>query len=198
MTIVDMIGKYYRWFNVLSKPLKDDLVLGFLVEDLKKYTWIDSMEGQIVPQKKALYELMLWLETIENKEHIDHGMVLLFRYLQHVIPNCANLNNTDKVFFGFANKHLFYDDDDDEHLPIPVYSGIKLSMGASFILNPLLSLGRLSIESELFLNDTLRGCFPNAKLVGEEDDTESLQNYSNQVMNIFVNNQLVFFQMVNV
>ena len=108
------------------------------------------MECQIVSQKKALYQLMLWLETIENEKHIDHGMVLLFRYLQHVIPNCANLNNTDKTFLGFANKHLFYDDDDDEHLPIPVYSGIKLSMGAKFILNPLLSLGRFSIECELF------------------------------------------------
>ena len=30
-------------------------------------------------------------------------------------------------------------------------------------------------------------------MIGEEDDTESLQNYSNQVMNMFFNNQLVFF-----
>ena len=30
-------------------------------------------------------------------------------------------------------------------------------------------------------------------MIGEEDDPESLNNYPNQVMNIFVNNQLVFF-----
>ena len=30
-------------------------------------------------------------------------------------------------------------------------------------------------------------------MIGEEDDPEYLQNYSNQVMNISVNNQLVFF-----
>ena len=30
-------------------------------------------------------------------------------------------------------------------------------------------------------------------MIGEEDDPEYLQNYSNQVMNIFVSNQLVFF-----
>ena len=29
-------------------------------------------------------------------------------------------------------------------------------------------------------------------MIGEEDDPESLQNYSKQVMNISVNNQLVF------
>ena len=35
MTIVDMIGKYYRWLNVSSKPLKDNLVLAFIHEDIK-------------------------------------------------------------------------------------------------------------------------------------------------------------------
>ena len=64
MTIFDMVGKYYRWFNVSSKPLKDNLVLEFLDEDLKKYAWIDAMKCQILLQKKALHELILWLETI--------------------------------------------------------------------------------------------------------------------------------------
>ena len=65
-------------------------------------------------------------------------------------------------------------------------------MVTEFILDTLLSLGRFSTERELLLNDTLRGCFRNANFFGEEDDPESLQNNSNQVMNIFVNNQLVF------
>ena len=30
-------------------------------------------------------------------------------------------------------------------------------------------------------------------MIGGDDDSESLQDYSNQFMNIFVNNQLVFF-----
>ena len=75
MTIVDMVGKYYRWFNVSSKPLKDNLVLEFIDEDLKKSYWIDSMKCQISLRKKALHELILWLETTENEEDIDHGMV---------------------------------------------------------------------------------------------------------------------------
>ena len=61
-------------------------------------------------------------------------------------------------------------------------------MDPEFILNTLLSLGRFSTERELILNDTLKGCFCNAKFVGEEYYPESLHNYSNQVMNMFVNN----------
>ena len=54
-------------------------------------------------------------------------------------------------------------------------------------------MGIFSTESELLLNDTLRCRFRTVKFIGEEYDPESLQNYSNQVMNIFANNQLVFF-----
>ena len=151
------------------------------------------MKCQILLQKKSLHELILWLETIENEEDIDRGMVSLFLHLHHVTQNYANINNTDQNFLDFSNKHLFYDDDNNEHLPIPVYSGIKPSMGPEFILNTLLSLGRFSTVCKIILNDTLRGCFCNVKSIGEEDDPESLQNYSNQVMNIFFNNQLVFF-----
>ena len=64
MTIVDMVSKYYIWFNVSSKPLKDHLVLGFLDEYLKKSAWIDEMKCQRFLPNKALHELMLWLETI--------------------------------------------------------------------------------------------------------------------------------------
>ena len=120
-------------------------------------------------------------------------MASLCRYLHHVTQNCANLNNTDQISLNFANKHLFYDDDDDEHLPIPVYSGINPSVETKFILNTLLSLGIFSTERKLLLNDILRGYFCNAKLIGEEYDPKSLQNYSKQVMNIFFNDQLVFF-----
>ena len=73
----------------------------------KKYAWIDAMKCQMLLQKKALHELILWLETIENEEDIDHGMVSLFHHLYHVTPNCANINNTDQCFSDFANKHLY-------------------------------------------------------------------------------------------
>ena len=52
-------------------------------------------------------------------------------------------------------------------------------MGPEFILNTLLSLGIFSTERELLFNGTLRVCFRNTTFIGEEDDPESLQNYSN-------------------
>ena len=139
------------------------------------------MKRQTFFWKKALHKLILWLETIENEEDIDRGMVSLFHHLHNVTQNCANLNNTDQVFLDFTNKHLFYDDEDDDHLPLPIYLCVKPSIGPKFIFNTLLSLGRLSTKRKIILNDTPRGWFCNTKLIGEENDPKSLKNYWNQV-----------------
>ena len=56
-----MVRKYYRWFNVLSKPLKDNLVIELLDGDLKISALIDAMKCQILIQKNTLHELILWL-----------------------------------------------------------------------------------------------------------------------------------------
>ena len=57
------------------QTLKDNLFLEFLDEDTKKSAWIDAMKCQMLLQNKALHEMILWLETIENEEDINHGMV---------------------------------------------------------------------------------------------------------------------------
>ena len=77
---------------------------------------MDAMKCQRLLQKQSLHELILWLLTIENEEDIDHRMVSVFRHLHHV-----NINNTDQILLDFSNKHLFYDNGNNEHLPIPVY-----------------------------------------------------------------------------
>ena len=48
ITTSDMVGKYYRWFNVSSKPLKYHLVIEFIDEYLKKPVCIDAMKCQIL------------------------------------------------------------------------------------------------------------------------------------------------------
>eukprot|EP00957_Ditylum_brightwellii_P173229 13187184-Ditylum_brightwellii.AAC.1 len=145
MSIVDMVGKYYRWFNVLSNPLKDTAVQELLDNDINQLTWIDAMKCQILLRKKALPELLVWIETINHKEGIYTPMDTLFGKLQEVTTNNDHLNEGDQSLLEFAEKHLFFDDIDEDQLPIPIYSSIKPSMGPEFILSMLLSLGRFSI-----------------------------------------------------
>ena len=197
LTIVDMVGKYYRWFHVSSTPLKDSIVLDYLDDDIENSPWIDAMKCQIFLRPKALPELIEWIDSIEHEEGIYEPMVVLFRKLNEVVTNVIDLddlNDSDRIFLSFAEKHLLYNDDSDEdHLPIPVYSSIKPSMAPEFILSTLLSLGRFSTERELLLHDKLSKCFRHAKLIGMEEDEESLKQYSNQVMYKYISTQLLFF-----
>ena len=84
-------------------------------------------------------------------------MISFFRHLHHVTQNCASINNIDQIFPNFSKKHLFYNYDNDEHLPIPLHSGIKPSRGEEFIINILLFLGIFSTARKVVFNDTLRG-----------------------------------------
>eukprot|EP00957_Ditylum_brightwellii_P043031 3260176-Ditylum_brightwellii.AAC.1 len=63
-------------------------------------------------------------------------------------------------------------------------------MGPEFILSTLISIGRFSAEQELLLHNKL---FCHAKLVGNEDDADSLGMYSNKVMYKYASTQLVYF-----
>ena len=127
----------------------------FLDEYLKKSTCIDAIKCQILLLEKTFHELIFWIKMIENEEDIAHAMVSILCHLHDVTKICANINNTDQNFLEISNKNLFYDDDDDKHLPIPVYSVIKPSMGTEHILNNLLSQGRFSTERKIILQMTL-------------------------------------------
>ena len=85
------------------------------------------------------------------------------------------------------------EDSDYDHLPIPVYSYIKPTMGTQFILHLLLSMGHFSTEIDLTLNETLRESFRYANLIGPLDDEESLQQYSNELLRKFIEEQLIYF-----
>ena len=66
-------------------------------------------------------------------------------------------------------------------------------MGTKFILLILLSLGRYRTEIELLQHVSLRESFCYAKLIGPENDDESLQSYSDQVFVLFIEEQLICF-----
>ena len=51
----DIVCKYYRCFNVSSKPLKDNVLIELLDEHIKKCAWIDAMKLQVLIQNKALH-----------------------------------------------------------------------------------------------------------------------------------------------
>ena len=193
LNCVDMVGKYYRWFDISSKPLKNATIYFLLNDDIYKSVWIDGKKCQILLRLKALPELILWLDEIENEGETHQEIIDMFRYLDQVLNHESGVY--DEEFYQFAYDHLLcdYDDGFENHLPIPVYSYIKPTMAPEFILHILLSMGRYKTERELLLQNNLKDCFAESKLVGTENDINHLEQYSNIMMNKFFKCQLVWY-----
>ena len=66
-------------------------------------------------------------------------------------------------------------------------------METQFILHILLSLGRFSTEIDLIQQSSLRASFRYAKLIGLNNDNQSLGQYSNSIFVKFIEEQLIYF-----
>ena len=206
---IDMVGHYYRWFYITTKTkIKDTVMESKLSVTLSESVWIDGLQRQVQVRKKALPEIMLWCNQIEmddaeanaeNELRNSNGqamMIALFRRIHDVLQaDVENLNNDDLSFLNHIESNLLYKyQDEEEHLPIPVYSYIKPTMGVQFLHHMLLSMGRFATEIDLTMHASIRDCLRYAKLIGPDNDDEaSLQGYSNELFLNFLLNQMRYF-----
>ena len=105
-------------------------------------------------------------------------------------------NSTDAIensFIQFTNQNFLFNDSTEEHLPIPVFSYVRPTFGTQFILHILLSLGRYVTEIDLLRQVSLKELFRYAKLIGQNNDEDSLQLYSNDVFVRFIEEKLIYF-----
>ena len=166
--------------------------------DLNLSCWINGLNYQVKLRKNALPEVNDFLDRIhpiENYEYLadyedpTHLMALLIRRITSLVENEVDY---DEEEVAFVNKHLLIDDE-KPHLPVPVFSYVRPTMGHKFILHVLLSLGHFETELDLLSQPTLRQSLRYARLIGDSDDELQLQQYSDSLLKNFIENQLVYF-----
>ena len=143
------------------------------------------MQRIISVRKKALPEIMQWCEKREAESNNGNDMVqmiLLFKNINHLINSenggrlilqSQNIGDYDS-FANHVNTFLLYHDDDDNHLPISVFSFIVPTMSTSFILHIMLSMGRFETELDLTIHSSLKQYLRYCGLIGPNDDELSL------------------------
>ena len=160
----------------------------YISNDIYSCKWIDGMQRLVLLRKTAINKLIDYIEnkmTHHDKE-ADHIKIMidLFKNIHH-----NYIHNPESLI-----ENIWVQDDiEEEHLPIPVYSYIKPTMGTHFILHLLLSMGHFDTEVDLTLHQNLRESFRYAKLIGPQNDEESLQQYSNELLKKFIESQMIYF-----
>ena len=106
----------------------------------------------------------------------------------------ADMNGTgDEMFLFFANNELLYyyeSGKENDNLPVTLYAYIRLDMGHQFILNIIFSLGIFETEVYLTMHRTLHNALRYAKLIGTNNDKDSLKLYSRSFLRCLLKNNL--------
>ena len=197
LQLSNILQKYllniHRWFHISKKELSIDTLDKIISEDVCSSAWIDGLQHQVFLHIGAINEVMDYLnsQSIEFDEGVNE-MYSLFFTIQELYSNQDNLSVDDSREW-YLLKSFFLFDDPRRHLPVPVYSFVRSTMDHRFILHILLSLGHYSTEFDLVLHSNLRESFRYAKLIGPNNDPESLEKYSSNLLKLWINEQLVYF-----
>ena len=124
--------------------------------------WVDGLQNQVYLRIKAIPELSRFLDGIDISSDVEDLVNVMSEYFGEII----DLHDQFKIFGGFESdedninwnhiqRNMLYDDD-SRHIPIPVYSYIKPTMGPRFIHHIMLSLGEFHTEVDLILHRKLR------------------------------------------
>ena len=196
--IVTELGNYYRWFHVSKKKIPFKEISSLLNKDIRKSVWLDDLQKLVKLRSKAIPELIMSLQNKQdnNKFENNSGFCEMFDWIREINilkeKKEEDMTSVDQRLLCFVNKFLLFENE-DRHLPIPVYSYIKPTMGTRFILHILLSMGHFETELDLLLHKNLRDALRYAKLIGDSNDENDLQIYSNALSKKFIEEQLVYF-----
>ena len=192
--IFDKVGDYFRWFKIEEKINKKEKINDMITDNLSSTCWIDTIGCKVLLRKKAISEVCKYLDELSfpDQDSPEHQTIQLFYNIRDFIEQGNNCGLSDEMK-NHLSSNIILNDDHLDHLPIPVYSFIQPTMGIQFVLHLMLSMGRFATELDLTLFPTIRESLRYSKLIGPNDDEESLKEYVNKLLYDFIEEQLVYF-----
>ena len=197
--IFDQLGNYYRWFMIGNKEIKRNELVEKIDEDLTQCCWIDGLHRQVFLRKAAEKEVLHYLNNEDSIDlecdHIKQMVEHLKRvfWLENRMKRNDTLTENERIECEWYSRNLLVEEK-QKHLPIPVFSCIKPTMGFKFILHLLLLMGHFCLEHDLLHCGTLRESFRYAKLIGDSNEEEDLKQYSDNILKEYFIKHLCTYQ----
>jgi hypothetical protein len=190
--IIKTPGMYFRWFHVTTKRISRQKLNEMISIELFESSWVDGLQHKVMVRKRALPEIMQYCESIDIRG-IDESLTLMIALFTDINKELQSDVVLNESFRSHIEMNLLDDDESFEHLPCPVYSYIKPTLGPQFLHHVLLSMGQFSTEVDLLMHGDIRECFRYAKLIGPSNDEVALQGYSNALLYRWIEEQLQYF-----
>ena len=192
---------YFRWFKMETSVISDTLLRDdetLLNIDMFQSCWIDGMQHAVRVRKKAIPEVIQYIQQLNQPmDEVTNNMAIIFKKMQNLLQTDDDSdhehNDEDAAFLEFAKANWIFDCKGSKHLPIPVTSQIKPTMGPRFILHIMLTLGEFDTELDLTSHRSLRDSLEYAGLIGPSREIEDLQLYSNRLLRRYIEEEVVYY-----
>ena len=185
-------GQYFRWFNVNKKIMTGTKITELLEDDVTMSSWVDGLQHLIRLRKKAMPEIMTYIHSLEEIDH-SSPLYIMSRLFEQISMEMSSEVAINHDFRDHIISNLIDEDKEHEHLPCPVYSYLKPTAAHSFLHSIMLSMGEFDTEIDLKMHGSIREALRYAKLIGPNNDDQSLQEYSNQLLKDWIETQLQYF-----
>ena len=193
LEFVGHVGKYYRWFERECAVAPQDaelLHITMVNYEVMKTGWVDGLNCRVRVRRRAIPEILEYLDSEERRERTPRSVCRLFFKLRE----CMELNVEEALQRGQAGvdlvtmRNMYFSLGDDTRLPIPVYSNIKPMQPHRFLVHVLLSMGDFRNELELWEQGNIREAFVKARLICEADIEEDVK----KLVRRYIMEQLLF------
>eukprot|EP00957_Ditylum_brightwellii_P033391 2530290-Ditylum_brightwellii.AAC.1 len=137
----------------------DGEMMNKLSDNIMMSAWVDCLRRSVEIRKEALPEIIEYIERVHSDDHdnnVTEAVTSMCAVFETVNDSLDDSLNYCRDFVEHIEGNLIYDDDNNKYLPILVFSFIRLTMGAHFLLHILLSMGKFATENDSIMNATLQ------------------------------------------
>ena len=197
--------EYYRFCYIDCKVSKNSFIEDELDTQIIHCGWFDCLGRQVKIRKLAVDDILKLCKNNLQQCHVieldptsgsENFTVLINTTIIKMIrvykSDENNLSETDKLWLDIVKKKFIYEDE-SEILPIPVVSNTSPENALQFLTHIILSLGRYDTEIDALYHSSFRECLRAVKLIGDQNDKDSLKKYSEILTRNYIEKLLVFY-----
>lgn len=204
LPVVENICQYFRLFYINEKQHDIDEIMLSISGNLAECGWFDNFNRRVFIRANAVKEgeiqallegNLAELRDPSRRTNLSPEKrafaININETVQHIVMQYeASLESSD-VPDEYFDEFIF--DDLEENLPVPVTTNVDPKNTTTFLNHICLSLGKFETEMDVFQSNQPREMLRRARLIGDDEDAESLEKYCNDLMRMYLRRQLCFY-----
>ena len=194
---------FIRCCYVDEKIIPDDIHASLLNRDIRKCRWVSLLSQRVYIRINAVDEVDRLVDSnlayLNSYDNMNGSRSQFYRQSNQAVKyiiriyksHRSDLDGDDLLFKDEYSNDFFYDDG-LLLCPIPVPINVHPKNAQVFFIHFLLTHGKYITELDVIHHSSPRDMLKSAQLIGRRSDEESLKQYSTDLVQLYILNELTF------